>query len=158
MTQDTTYPVPEEAIRYGTQMAAYVHHPRNFPGHRRSRRVRWASWFPMIGGLVVPPGVITRAAPDPETELHAQAIIVARSHGFAYSASTPDLTELYFRRFCGHHVDLLSLVTVVDKASGALRYERRGFPWPSDGWPEPLRTITGSIVDVVRQVLEWSTS
>lgn len=80
---------------------------------------------------------------------------VAASHGFVLSGSTPDQSEIYSRRLTGSFVDLMSLVTDGDKASGCCRYERRGFPWPKGAWPEPEKVVAGSLRDVVRQVLEW---
>lgn len=39
--------------------------------------------------------------------------------------------------------------------SGAIRYERRGYPWPKDEEHEALLWVEGSIEDVVSKVLEW---
>jgi hypothetical protein len=113
----------------------------------------------MAVDLWLPPSaVLGAAAPDFRTQMEAQAIMVARTHGFAYSGSTPDQRELYFQRYLAAYVDLLSIAANVQEPSLATRYERQGFPWPKGEWPEPLRTVTGSIVDTVRQVLEWPTS
>lgn len=93
--------------------------------------------------------------PDPDTALDAAAMTVLGMRGFVYSGSLPDLLEIYCRRFTGRHVDLISLVTCGEKPSGACRYERHGFPWPRGEWPEPEICVSGSLRDVVRQVLEW---
>lgn len=103
------------------------------------------------GGLTLVEGVV----PDPDTALDAAAMTVLGTHGFVYSGSLPDLSEIYCRRFTCRHVDLISLVTCGEKPSGACRYDRHGYPWPRGDWPEPEISVSGSLRDVVRQVLEW---
>ncbi|WP_236788129.1 hypothetical protein [Amycolatopsis sp. GM8] len=120
------------------------------------------SGIPLVGGTGIPilgqtnvPILGHQWEPDPEAYMDAAAMAVAASHGFVYSGATPDKSEVYARRFTGHFVDMMSLVTAGGKASACCRYERRGFPWPPGEWPEPGRIVTGSLRDVVRQVLEW---
>lgn len=102
-------------------------------------------------------GVSVGLAPDRDTELDSYAMAVAGAHGFIHHGSSRDGTELYCRRFAGPFVDLLALVTERDKPSAAWRYARAGYPWPKGSSPEPLITVTGSLRDVIRQVLEWPT-
>jgi hypothetical protein len=111
-----------------------------------------------ISGLIIPSCIHASGTLDTVTTRDARAIIAARSFGrFVYSGSSSDGNDLFFRRFCGDYVDLMMLTADERRASGAQRYERRGFPWPQAERPDPEAIATGSIVDVVRQVLEWPT-
>src|SRR2546430_1971716 len=114
----------------------------------------------MSGGvIVVPPGVVVGTAPDRATERDARAIVSAilDAH-FMYSGAGPDNKELFFQRYCGQYVDLMTFNAMGEKPSGAQRYERNGFPWPRDQMPEPVRcTDPGTLWDVLRQVREWRT-
>lgn len=91
----------------------------------------------------------------PMTLREASAILTLRSHGgFVYCGKTQH--EVFLRRFTGDWVDLGTLViSGLDKCSGVMRYERRTFPWPKKETPELLAIASGSIEDVVRQVMEW---
>ncbi|WP_158883978.1 hypothetical protein [Amycolatopsis anabasis] len=94
-------------------------------------------------------------APDLATARDAKAIQVAILRGrFVYNGPGQN-GDLFFRRFVGAFVDLMTLVPDGPRASGALRYERRGYPWPKGTQPEVEQVAEGTIVDVVRQVLEW---
>ncbi|WP_027944017.1 hypothetical protein [Amycolatopsis taiwanensis] len=106
---------------------------------------------------LVSSGILNSAedfVPDPDTALDVAAMTVLGTHGFVYSGSLPDLSEIYCRRFTSRHVDLMSL-SFGEKPSGVCRYEQCDFPWPRGDAPEPEIVVTGSLLDVVREVLEW---
>lgn len=95
---------------------------------------------------------------DPGTVRDALAIIDVIEEGlFVYLGHSQGSTDLFFRRFTGFYVDHLWLDAAKDGVSLGLRYERRGYPWPSSAAPEPLRIAgPGSTVDVARIVInEW---
>lgn len=107
---------------------------------------------------VVPLNALVGHAPDPDTARATLAIVVAiLPLRFRLSAIKCDGTELYLRRFCGPHVDLMLLRSDVDLESICTRHDRRRYPWPKGTRPEVGRRAYGSIVDVVRQVRDWPT-
>ncbi|HKS48188.1 MAG TPA: hypothetical protein VJT49_24375 [Amycolatopsis sp.] len=107
-------------------------------------------------GLIVPRSAARAQALDPETEREARFIMRAVFEGrFLVTNPSPDKTALFLRRFTGLFVDLMVLVPGDVTASGAIRYERRGFPWPEDEEREELLRLDGSIEDVVTKVPEW---
>lgn len=111
------------------------------------------------GQLIVPFETQIGLAPDPETARATLAIVVAILRlRFRLSAIKLDGSELYLRRFCGPHVDLMLLRSDKDLESICTRHDRRRYPWPQGTRPDIGRHAYGPIVDVVRQVQEWPTS
>lgn len=108
-----------------------------------------------MSGIVIPPGIALGEAPDRQSVRDAFAILAARRDGFLCQGTLDSNAVLFFRRFRGDYVDLMSLVTDGDRPSCAARYNVRGYPWPRHEWPESLRDVYGDIADVVAQVLDW---
>ncbi|MFD6073034.1 hypothetical protein [Amycolatopsis lurida] len=108
--------------------------------------------------LVAPGGVVIGTAPDAPTNRDALALVAMAKLGFRFSGAEDDDRELYFQRYCGEYVDLVSLRTDPMATSVAMRYIRAGFPWPRGQSPSPEIVVEDLLFDTILQLAEWPLS